>query len=201
MGSMLLEEFGWYQRTDGVEYNYMRGIVFVLSALVVTSFAATLLWLETVLGWALVLLGTLSVTALIGMGLSTGANVWWWLGLCTTIPGFAAIYIQFFHAQAVHSKLKSQGQKIFCWIWSIGAAVTFGLFALNQLLAPEGNNNYDIQVREWFDMALSFAILLVLFLGVFIYEPVPAALVQEGYGPIPGQAVGVEGNKTEAKTS
>jgi hypothetical protein len=201
MGSMLLKEWGWQLRDDSVEYNYMRGIVFAISAILVASQSASLLWMETTLGWALLLFGGLSMAGLVGMGLSTGAAIWWALSVAVLVPGITAIVIKFGYNQAFHSKLKTQGQRILSWIYAIAGVVIFGLFGLNQVLAPEGSNSYDTNVREWFNMILSFGILLVMLLGYFIYEPVPAALIKESYGPIPGEAVGQEGEKPEGKNS
>jgi hypothetical protein len=200
MGSMLLEEWGWKQRSDGVDYNYMRGIVFAISSLALAHNSACILWIETVLGWGLLLFGLVSTCNMIGMGLSTGAAVWWILSFAVVIPGAIALFIKFFHAPALHGKYKTKGMQIICWLRSFGTALIFAAYVLNQILAPEGNNNYGIEPREWFYMALSFCILGNLLVDLFIYEPVPGVLVQEGYGPVPSGTV-AEGEKPTTKNA
>lgn len=199
MATNLYSENGYYQKSNGVEYNYMRGLVFAFNGAMVALMAGSILWYELVLGWTLVVASTGSLLWFVAAGVSTGNKMWSLFFVCGGGFGLTAMVVLFLGSKnAWNSSYKSSSQKTLCIFWIFSSWLTFLAFAINQILAPEGSGKYGVEVREWFYMSCSLAVLLVILFGVLIYEKVPEKMITEGSATKPSNIV-PEGEKPITK--
>lgn len=170
-----LHDIGIVQRADAVEFNVLRWIAIVSSAVLAGGACAMVyLWHATVDGWAMLGFGALSSLFFLACGLDTGdRRIVWFVAGAVYLAAWAVyafFYANYRHANAAQ---RSKGSKFMAFVYSLILLAAFLFAAFILLFSVEFVNKMTIATREWRYLLATLVLAGAPLIARFDYRPVP----------------------------
>jgi hypothetical protein len=173
--SSLLLPVGYYLRSDGVEFNYVRWIYFTISLLITSAIFGSYAWDMYADGWALMAWGLFCgvLTTLAGLV----AQNWSWPLVAFALANFVVWVIWLFMTRGYTAPqyyvFRRGGSKLLTLLFALLYTLSFGLAWVTYFLSNALVNVISTDLATWLYFAAAMLTLVLPLIVVFDYETQP----------------------------